>query len=133
MNTLQTIQTRLAKKTAGLVADQKKVENLKAQITQYTNSIERVEAGLEQKQNEVALLQSLETEAVELIRRYDVLGTEMETIRGYFDQFPWHPDQPYEEKLESSVDYKKKLAERELILSRLNEIEKTANKTYYRR
>jgi multidrug resistance efflux pump len=133
MNTLQTIETRLAKKTAGLVGDQKKIENLNAQITQYSNSIEKLEAGLPQKQAEVDTLTELQTEAVESIRRYDVLGTEMESIRAYYDQFVWTPEQPWEEKLESSVEYKKKLAEREQIMARLTEIEKVANKTYYRR
>lgn len=130
---MQTIETRLAKKTAGLVGDQKKIENLNAQITQYSNSIEKLEAGLPQKQAEVDTLTELQAEAIEIIRRYDVLGTEMESIRGYFDQFVWTPEQPWEEKLESSVEYKKKLAEREQIMARLTEIEKVANKTYYRR
>lgn len=133
MNTLKTIETRLAKKTAGLVGDQKKIENLQAQITQYSNSIEKLEAGLPQKQAEVDTLTELQSEALEIARRYDILGTEMESIRMYFDQFVWTPDQPWEEKLDSSVDYKKKLAEREQIMSRLEEIEKIANKTYYRR
>lgn len=133
MNTLQTIDSRLTKKTAGLVGDQKKIENLKSQISLYQNSIEKLEASLPQKQAEVDTLTELQKEANEIVRRYDIIGTEMESIRAYFDQFPWSPDQPWSEKLESSVEYKKKLAEREQIMARLSEIEKLANKTYYRR
>lgn len=133
MNTLETIETRLTKKTAGLIADEKKIENLSAQITQYRNSIERTESGLAQKRAEVAQLTELKKEAEELTEKDEVLGKEMDAIRAYFEKFEWRPDQPYEEKLDSSADYRIKLAEREKIQARFAEIEKIANKTYYRR
>jgi hypothetical protein len=133
MSTLQTIETRLAKKVAGLSSDEKKIENLNAQIVQYRNSAERIEAGLAQKRTEVELLEGWREEALTLTRRDDTLGAEMEKIRLYFAQFTWSIDQPYEEKLESSIPYKEKLAERQQIDGRLSEIEKLANKTYYRR
>lgn len=133
MNTLTTITTRLDKKSAGLLADEKKVENLEAQILQYKNSIVRISTGLDQKRAEVALLEGWKEEAEELVRKSDSLGTELEAIRAHFDKFTWTPDQPYEEKLESSSDYNLKLAERVRIEARLTEIEKLANKTYYRR
>ncbi len=133
MNTLETIETRLAKKTQGLDTDKKKIENLNAQITQYTNSVDRIEAGLAQKQAEVDTLTELLEEARVLDRRDGQLGAELEAIRTHFDQFEWSMDMPWEHKLESSGDYKKKLAEREITVARLVEIQKIANKTYYRR
>jgi chromosome segregation ATPase len=133
MNTLTTISTRLDKKRTGLTSDEKKIENLNAQITQYKNSVTRLEDGLVQKRAEVALLEGWKDEAEELTRKSDTLGTELEAIRAHFDQFTWTPNQPYEEKLESSGEYKEKLAERVRIENRLTDIEKLANKTYYRR
>jgi chromosome segregation ATPase len=133
MNTLQTIEARLTKKAASLNADEKKIENLSAQITQYQNSIDRLEGGLDQKRSEVGLLEGWKAEAEELIRSYDTLGTEMEQKRAYYDQFEWSMDMPDNQKLDADLDYKKKLQERTVIASRLEEIEKLANKTYYRR
>lgn len=130
---METIETRLAKKIAGLVADEKKVENLNAQITQYKNSAERIEAGLEQKRAEVAILEELQEEARVLERRDGQLGAEIEAIRTHFDQFEWTTDMPWDHRLESSGEYKKKVQERQVVVERLTEIQKTANKTYYRR
>jgi hypothetical protein len=57
----------------------------------------------------------------------------MEQKRAYYDQFEWSMDMPDNQKLDADLDYKKKLQERTVIASRLEEIEKLANKTYYRR
>jgi hypothetical protein len=133
MNTLETIETRLAKKTQGLDSDKKKIENLNAQITQYKNSVERIEAGLAQKEAEVAILEELQEEAKVLDRRDGQLGAELEAKRLFYDQFEWSMYMPEEHKLESDLEYKKKLAERQVVVARLAEIEKIANKTYYRR
>lgn len=133
MNTLNTIETRLAKKVAGLTSDEKKIENLNAQITQYKNSAERIEAGLEQKRAEVAILEELQEEARVLERRDGQLASELEKIMAHYEQFEWRSNMPDDERLEYSVDYKKKLAERQVVVGRLTEIEKIANKTYYRR
>lgn len=133
MNTLKTIDTRLEKKTASYNADVRKIENLNAQITQYSNSVSRLEDGLDQKKAEVELLEGWKVEAESLIRTYDTLGTELEQKRAYYDQFEWAPDMPDEQKLDRDMDYSKKLKQRETIASRLSEIEKLANKTYYRR
>jgi uncharacterized protein YlxW (UPF0749 family) len=133
MNTLKTIETRLAKKTTGFESDQKKVANLKAQITQYTNSVETLEAGMAQKQTEIDLLTELQEEARVLERRDGQLATEIEAIRVHFDQFEWSNNMPDEHKLGNSAEYKAKVAERQVVVARLTEIEKIANKTYYRR
>jgi chromosome segregation ATPase len=133
MNTLKTIEARLEKKSVSLASDVKKIENLNAQITQYTNSVTRLEDGLSQKRSEVNLLVGWKEEAEEITRRYDVLGTEMEQIREYYDQIEWTPDLTDDQKLEYNVEYKKKFQERTVIAARLEEIEKLANKTYYRR
>jgi chromosome segregation ATPase len=133
MNTLNTIETRLAKKTAGFESDKKKIENLEAQIRQYQNSVDRLTSGLTQKQEEIDLLTELQEEAKVLTRRDGQLAGELEKIREHFDQFEWSIDMPYEHKLESSVEYRNKLQERQVVVARLTEIEKIANKTYYRR
>lgn len=133
MNTLKTIELRLSKKTDSLTADEKKIENLNAQILQYQNSIERIDGGLDQKRSEVAVLKELQEEARVLERRDGKLASELEAIIAHYDQFEFRSGQPDEEKLEYSMDYKKKLAERQGVVERLTEIEKIANKTYYRR
>lgn len=133
MNTLKTIETRLEKKSDSLASDEKKIENLNAQITQYQNSVDRLKGGLTQKRSEVNLLAGWKEEAEEITRRYDVLGTEMEKVRAHYDQFAWAPDMPDAQKLDYDVEYKKKFQERTQIAGRLEEIEKLANKTYYRR
>jgi chromosome segregation ATPase len=133
MNTLKTIETRLEKKSASYSADVRKIENLNAQITQYSNSVTRLEDGLDQKKAEVELLEGWKVEAEALTRSYDTLGSELEQTRTYYDQFEWAPDMADEQKLDYDLEYKKKLKHRESIASRLEEIEKLANKTYYRR
>lgn len=133
MNTLNTIETRLAKKTAGYESDQKKVENLNSQITQYRNSVDKLESGLAQKKEEITLLTELQEEAKVLVRRDGQLAAEIEKIREHFDQFEFRADMPESEKIGSSVEYRNKVAERQVVVARLVEIEKLANKTYYRR
>lgn len=133
MNTLNTIETRLAKKTTGFESDQKKVANLKSQISQYQNSIDKLESGLAQKQGEIELLTELQEEARVLIRRDGQLAAEIEKIRVHFDQFEWSTEMPEDHKLGNSAEYKAKVAERQVVVARLTEIEKIANKTYYRR
>lgn len=133
MNTLKTIEARLSKKTTGLESDQKKVDNLKSQIAQYQNSIDKLESGMGQKQSEIDLLTELHEEARVLERRDGQLASDIEAIRVHFDQFEWSNNMPDEHKLGNSVEYKNKVAERQVVVARLTEIEKIANKTYYRR
>ena len=133
MNTLNTIETRLAKKTAGFESDKKKIENLEAQIRQYQNSVDRISGGLAQKQEEIDLLTELQEEARVLERRDGQLAAEIEKITAHFDQFEWSADMPDSQKLGNSVEYRNKVAERQIVVARLVEIEKIANKTYYRR
>lgn len=92
-----------------------------------------MEAGLAQKKAEVDLLTELREEAKVLDRRDGQLGAELEEKRAYYDQFEWSMDMPDEHRLENDVEYRKKLAERQVVVARLAEIEKIANKTYYRR
>lgn len=133
MNTLKTIETRLENKSKGLTADKNKVGNLKHQIAQYTTSVNTIEAGLPQKEEEVQKLTAYFDEARSLSERSDELGAQMIKIREHFDQFEWSVDMPYEHKLESSTEYARMLQERQVAEARLVELEKLANKVYYRR
>lgn len=127
-----TLTTRIGKKATAIAADNQKIANLRAQIEMYQRSIVKTEESRDQKQEEVDELLDLAAEARELTRERDELQAYTEGLREKFDAIGWRPGQPWEEKIEST-DYQEKVDERHRINARLVEIEKQANKIYYRR
>ena len=129
---MKTIATRLGKKRAVIETDKKKIENLEHQIALYTNSIEKTREQMSTRESEVEYLTTLQTEAVELSKQEAELRRYTEGLMAKYSAFDWSPDMPWEQKIESS-DYSEKQAERFRIIARLEEIEKLANKAYFRR
>ena len=129
---ITTLNTRIGKKSAAIASDDAKVANLQKQIDMYQSSIERTELSRDKKREEVEELLDLLAEAEPLVKERDELLAYTEGLRAKFDAIEWRPDQPWEEKIEST-DYQEKVDERHAINARLVEIEKAANKIYYRR
>lgn len=129
---ITTLNTRIGKKSAAIASDDAKVANLQKQIDMYQSSIERTELSRDKKREEVEELLDLLAEAEPLVKERDELLAYTEGLRSKFDAIEWRPDQPWEEKIEST-DYQEKVDERHRINNRLVEIEKAANKIYYRR
>lgn len=128
----QTVEDRRTKKIVSIATDEKSVDNLEHQIALYSNSIEKKRAGIEQKLDEVKVLDELMDEAVELEKKCADILEYTNFLRAKYDAIEWKPDLAWEEKIESS-DYAEKTAERFGYVDRLTEIEKSANKIYYRR
>jgi len=132
MNTMETLTTRIGKKSVAIDKDKTKVSNLKDQINVYSKAVIRTEADIEQKQQELDLLLDLKVEADGLLKERDALQAYTDALVEKFGSIPWRPGQPEDEKIEST-DYAEKVAERFEINARLAEIETAANKIYYRR
>lgn len=129
---LNTIVTRIGKKSVSRSADLTKAANLERLIESYKESLEKHLASAELKGEEVEFLLDLKAEAEELYERRGKLQKYTDGLREKFDKIEWSPDLAWEDKIEST-DYAEKVAERHAINDRLTEIEKLANKTYYRR
>lgn len=132
MNVMTTLATRIGKKSVSIEADKVKIKNLRTQIEMYEGSIVRSEASIAQKQEEVDLLLDLQVEADGLVKRRDALQKYTDGLVKKFEAIEWRPEMDWSEKIEST-DYAEKVAERQAINVRLVEIEKIANKTYFRR
>lgn len=132
MDVLMTLATRIGKKTIALEKDKNKVTNLKTQIEMYERSIVKTEEDMGQKQEEIDLLLDLKLEAEPLVKKRDELQAYTDGLRAKFDAIEWSPDMPWSDRIEST-DYQEKVDERHAINARLTEIEKIANKTYFRR
>lgn len=129
---METLTTRIGKKSVAIDKDKTKVSNLKDQINVYSKAVIRTEADIEQKQQELDLLLDLKVEADGLLKERDALQAYTDALVEKFGSIPWRPGQPEDEKIEST-DYAEKVAERFEINARLAEIETAANKIYYRR
>jgi len=132
MNTLLTLATRIGKKTLALDKGRAKIVNLRLQIEMYEASIKKTEADVKIQQQEVDLLLNLKLEADDLTKKRDALQKYTDGLMKKYEAIPWSPDLAWEDKIEST-DYAEKVTERHAINARLAEIEKIANKTYYRR
>jgi hypothetical protein len=129
---LTTLNTRIGKKSIAIDGDTAKINSLTKQRDLYDDWIEKAEALRKVKIDEKELLLNLKVEAEVLIKRRKSLQAYTDGLREKFDAIEWRPDLRWEEKIEST-DYHEKVAERHSINERLTEIEKTANKIYYRR
>lgn len=129
---ITTLNTRIGKKSTAKAADLAKIANLRTQISMYEVSVSKHEELAEQKQAEIDVLLDYLAEAKELIEERDELQAYTDGLRKKFDAIGWRPDQPWEEKIEST-DYHEKIEARHAINARLAEIEKAANKIYFRR
>lgn len=129
---MNTLATRIGKKSVAIDKDKVKIANLTDQINVYTKAVTRTEAEMVQKQEELDFLLDLKVEAEELTKKRDELQAYTDGLVEKFGSIPWRPGQPEDEKIEST-DYQEKVAERQEINVRLVEIEKAANKIYYRR
>lgn len=129
---ITTLNARIGKKSIARTADEAKVKNLEHQIEMYQRSIENHKESAAQKTEEIDLLINLKTEALALIGKREVLQAHTDGLRRKFDAIEWRPDMPFEDTI-ASTDYHEKVEERHEINARLREIEKEANKIYYRR
>lgn len=129
---MKTLNTRIGKKSVAIDGDVAKIKSLTGQRDLYNMWIEKAEAVMAEKVAEKDLLIDLKVEADVLLKRRKELQAYTDGLREKFDAIPWRPDLEWHEKIEST-DYAQKVAERHSINERLAEIEKTANKIYYRR
>jgi len=129
---VEIVEDRIEKKAVSIDKDTKSNENLQLQIDLYNASIAKKKAGIEQKLSEIEELKELRDEAVVLLKKADDILEYTNFLRAKYDAIEWSPDMPFEDKIESS-DYAVKTKERFEYVDRLAEIEKAANKIYYRR
>lgn len=129
---LKTLNSRIGRKSISIDADKTKQSNLKHQMKIYESSMTKLDESIEVKQGELDEMVTLKIEAEDLIKKRKALQAYTDGLREKFDAIEWRPDLTWEEKIEST-DYAAKVAERQSINERLVEIEKTANKIYYRR
>lgn len=132
MNVMNTLAVRIGKKSVAIDKDQTKITNLQDQIDIYQKAIDRTKIDMAQKRDEVDLLLDLKAEAETLTKERDKLQSYTDVLVEKFGAIEWTPELKWEEKIEST-DYAEKIAERQEINERLAEIEKTANKIYFRR
>lgn len=131
-DTLDIITDRIGKKSASISSDETKMTTLKNQIAVYQSSHDRLQSGVELKRSEVEELITLRIRAEILTKERDRLLAYTEGLRLKFDAIEWVPDLSWEQTLEST-DYAEKIADRQRINAELVEIEKAANKIYFRR
>lgn len=129
---LNTLNARIGKKGIALAADELKIDNVGAQILVYENLRDRTREAADLKRAEIDEMVTLKEEAVELLKKRSVLQEYTDGLIVKFDAYGWEPNMPYEKTL-ASTDYHEKVEERHQINARLKEIEKEANKIYYRR
>lgn len=127
-----TLATRIGRKTLALEKDQAKIEEKIQRVKLLQAEVASLRKDVEQKQAEIDLIGMLKVEAEELMEKRGELQSYTDGLLAKFDAIPWRPDMDWSEKIEST-DYQEKVDERHAINERLAEIEKTANKTYYRR
>lgn len=131
-NELTTIAERIAKKSISMGADETKISNLEHQIQLYQNAAEKAKVTRDQKKEELEQLLDIQIKAVALVKERDALSRYTNGLREKFDAYEWEPEMPFEKKLEST-DYHAKVAERFAVIDQLADLEKQANKIYYRR
>lgn len=129
---LQTIATRIGKKSIAIDTEKQKIANLDSQIELYEKSKVKFQSSIAEKEAEVELLLDIQNQIKILITERDRLSTEMAKLVAHFDQFQWRVDLPWEEKLESSP-YNGLRDEKFRIVAEINRLVKQANKIYYRR
>lgn len=131
-NPIESIAERINKKAASLGNDQKKIGSLDEQIELYERSKAKLNLSIAEKQSEIDTMVGLQKEAATLVRERDALSDQMQELVDHYNSFEWRPDQPEEEKLESS-NFNELRDQKYAIQDRINEIVKSANKIYYRR
>lgn len=129
---LQTIATRIGKKSVAIDGEKQKIANLDSQIALYEKSKVKFQSSIAEKQAEVELLLDIQNQIKILITERDRLSVEMAKHVAHFEQFEWRADMPWDEKLESSP-YNGLRDEKFRIVSEINRLVKSANKIYYRR
>lgn len=132
MNVQLTLATRIGQKSIAIDKEKAKLKTKIAKIKMDQDSLPSMKASIDQRQAEVDLLIDLKLETDQLTKRRNELQAYTDGLVDKFNAYGWRPDQPDNEKIEST-DYAEKIAERQVINTRLVEIEKLANKTYYRR
>lgn len=129
---LQTIATRIGKKSVAIDTEKQKIANLESQIELYEKSKVKFQTSIAEKEAEVELLLDIQSKIRLLIVERDRLSEEMAKLVAHYDQFPWSVDMPWEHKLESS-SYNGLRDEKFRIVAEINRLVKSANKIYYRR
>lgn len=132
MSTIRTLSTRIGQKTLAVEKSQSELDQVEAKIALLNIKADTLRKGVEQKQTEVDRLVELKKEADALMEKRVKLQAYTDGLLEKFNAIGWRPDQPWEEKIEST-DYQEKVNERHEINVRLAEIETEANKTYFRR
>jgi len=129
---LQTIATRIGKKSVAIDTEKQKIANLDSQIELYEKSKVKFQSSIAEKEAEVELLLDIQNQIKILITERDRLSGEMAKLVEHYDQFEWRTDMPWDEKLESSP-YNGLRDEKFRIVAEINRLVKQANKIYYRR
>lgn len=129
---LQTIATRIGKKSVAIDTERQKIANLDSQIELYEKSKVKFQSSIAEKEAEVELLLDIQSQIKLLIVERDRISEEMAKLVVHYDQFTWREGMPWEEKLESSV-YPGLRDEKFRIVAEINRLVKQANKIYYRR
>lgn len=129
---LQTIATRIGKKSVAIDGERQKIANLDSQIELYEKSKVKFQTSIAEKEAEVELLLEIQNQIKTLITERDRISGEMSKLVTHYESFEWRSDMPWEEKLESSV-YPGLRDEKFRIVAEINRLVKQANKIYYRR
>lgn len=131
-NPLQSIAERITKKTLALENDQNKIKNLDAQIALYEKSKTKLKSTMIEKQEEIDAMLSLQSSVKNLVVERDQLTKEIAALVEHYGAFQFRPDQPWEEKLDSS-NYAELTAKKFAVIDEIADLVKAANKIYYRR
>lgn len=129
---LQTIATRIGKKSVAIDTERQKIANLDSQIELYKKSKVKFQTSIAEKEAEVELLLDIQHQIKLLITERDRISSEMAVLVAHYEKFEWRADMPWEEKLESS-SYNGLRDEKFRIVAEINRLVKQANKIYYRR
>lgn len=127
-----TIADRITKKQVSVNTDKKKITNLQSQIAMYQRSVDKSQEAIDQKTEEIELLQDIKREALVLVEKLESLTVYTDELRNKFLAIEWTPDLAWEDKLEST-DYHEKIAEKFAVVDEIEELVRKANKIYYRR
>lgn len=132
MTVIRTLSTRIGQKMLAAQKSQAELDQVEARMALWEVKADTLRKGVAQKQEEIDALMELKIEADALMAKRTKLQVYTDGLLEKFNAIPWRPDMDWSEKIEST-DYQEKVDERHAINERLAEIEREANKTYFRR
>lgn len=127
------IDTKIEMKLTAQRREEEKLVNLTAQIEMCQKAAEKIVSSSRVRKEEIEYLEELRDEYLSLSEECDTLVEEMSRLMAEYEAIPWSPENRTYEEWYESVKFGEKLTRKLEIQDRLPELEKLANKTYYRR